>query len=259
VLLTAAYLQLGYAATNCFSVVDQRNSFSPIKEETSMSIINRQTLHLDFLLAIKGAISLFRDPTQTESVYDIEDGLRNTKATQLALEFVKSDPTVDRIITERYTPPPVDIDALFALPPDSLGHIYAAYIKKSNFDPNFYRKIEVNDDISYMLFRLRQTHDIWHIVAGFNTDVAGELGLKAFELAQTHRTMSLILLAGGLLSTLSKSPADLDNVLECIALGYRSGTKAQPLLAQKWEEQWSKPLSNWREELGIEATKTYNP
>jgi hypothetical protein len=33
-----------------------------------MAMVNRQTLHLDFLLAIKGAISLFRDPTQTESV-----------------------------------------------------------------------------------------------------------------------------------------------------------------------------------------------
>jgi ubiquinone biosynthesis protein COQ4 len=204
-----------------------------------MAIFNRQTLHLDFFQAIKGAIYLFRDPTQTESVYDIEDGLRNTKATQLALEFVKSDPDVNRIITERYLPPPVDIEALFALPADSLGHVYAAYIKNSNFDPNFYRKIEVDDDISYMLLRLRQTHDLWHIVAGFGTDVAGELGLKAFELAQTHRTMSAILLAGGLLSTLSKSPADLDKVLECIALGYRSGMKAQPFLAQKWEEQWA--------------------
>jgi ubiquinone biosynthesis protein COQ4 len=220
-----------------------------------MAIFNRQTLHLDFLLAIKGAISLFRDPTQTESVYDIEDGLRNTKATQLALEFVKSDPDVDRIITERYLPPPVDIEALFALPADSLGHVYAAYIKNSNFDPNFYRKIEVDDDISYMLLRLRQTHDLWHIVAGFSTDVAGELGLKAFELAQTHRTMSAILLAGGLLSTLSKSPADLDKVLECIALGYRSGMKARPFLAQKWEEQWSKPLNDWRKELGITIAK----
>jgi ubiquinone biosynthesis protein COQ4 len=229
------------------------------KEENYMAIVNRKTLHLDFLLAIKGAISLFRDPTQTESVYDIEDGLRNTKATQLALEFVKSDPAVDRIITERYTPPPVDIDALFSLPTDSLGHIYAAYIKESNFDPNFYRKVEVNDDISYMFLRLRQTHDIWHIVARFGTDVAGELGLKSFELAQTHRTMSLILLTGGLLSILTKSPADLNSVLECVALGYRSGAKAQPLLAQKWEEQWSKPLSDWRAELGIEATKVYIP
>jgi ubiquinone biosynthesis protein COQ4 len=220
-----------------------------------MAIINRQLLQLDFLQAVKGAISLFRDPTKTESVYDIEDGLRNTKATQLALEFVKTDPEVDQIISERYMPPSVDIDALLALPIDSLGHTYATYINNFNFDPNFYRKVEVNDDISYMFLRMRQTHDIWHIVAGFGTDIAGELGLKSFELAQTHRTMSLILLAGGLLSTLSKSPADLDNLLNCVARGYYSGVKAKPFLAQKWEEQWSKPLLGWREELGLNVSQ----
>lgn len=221
--------------------------------------IGRAMLHLDFLMAIKGAISLFRDPTQTESVYDIEDGLRNTKATQLALEFVKSDPTVAQIISERYTPPHLDLDSLLALPTDSIGYAYATYIKESNFDPNFYRNIEVQDDISYVMLRLRQTHDIWHIVGGFGTDVAGELGLKSFELAQTHRTMSLILLTGGLLSTLTKSPADLDRMLECVALGYRSGAKAKPLLAQKWEQQWSKSLADWRKELGVEVTKVYIP
>ncbi len=224
-----------------------------------MAIMSKQMLHLDFLLAIKGVISLLRDPTKTESVYDIEDGLRNTKATQLAVEFVKSDPKVAQLIAERYVPPHLDMDALLALPAGSLGHIYATYIQESGFDPNFYRKIEVQDEISYVLLRLRQTHDIWHIVTGFDTNVAGELGLKSFELAQTRRTMAFILLTGGLLSVLSKSPADLDVLLECIALGYRSGAKARPLLAQKWEEQWSKPVSEWRQELGIEVAKKYIP
>jgi ubiquinone biosynthesis protein COQ4 len=224
-----------------------------------MTKIGKQILYLDFLQAIKGAISLFRDPTRTESVYDIEDGLRHTKATQLAIEFIKSDPAVAGIIAERYLPPPVDLDALFALPADSLGHVYAAYIQDSNFDPNFYRKVEVTDDISYVFLRLRQTHDLWHIVAGFDTDVAGELGLKAFELAQTHRTMSLILLAGGLLSTLSKSPADLDRTLDCVARGYRRGAKARRLLSTKWEEQWQKSLNDWRTELSIEITNVYIP
>jgi ubiquinone biosynthesis protein COQ4 len=40
-----------------------------------------------------------------------------------------------------------------------------------------------------------------------------------------------------------------------MALGYRSGMKARPFLAQKWEEQWSKPLNDWREELGIIIAK----
>lgn len=224
-----------------------------------MATMHRQILHLDFFQAIRGAISLFRDPTRTESVYDIEDGLRHTKATQLAVEYLKSDPAVDRIIAERYLAPHLDLDSLFALPADSLGHTYAAYIKESNFEPNFYRKVEVTDDTSYIFLRLRQTHDIWHIVTGFSTDVAGELGLKAFELAQTHRTMSLILLAGGLLSILSKSPADLDRTLECVAIGYRSGAKSRRLLSQKWEEQWSKSVSDWRKELGIEVTNVYVP
>jgi ubiquinone biosynthesis protein COQ4 len=224
-----------------------------------MAIINRQMLHLDFLLAIKGAISLFRDSTKTESVYDIEDGLRNTKATKLALEFVKTDPDVAQLIAERYTPPHLDMNSLQNLPADSLGKVYATYIQESGFDPNFYRQIEVKDDVSYVMLRMRQTHDIWHLVTGFETNVAGELGLKSFELAQTRRTMALILLSGGLLSILSKSPAHLDRVLECIALGYRSGKKAKPLLAQKWEEQWSKSVNDWRKELEIEVTKEYIP
>ncbi len=31
------------------------------------------------------------------------------------------------------------------------------------------------------------------------------------------------------------------------------GLKAKPLLAQKWEEHWDKPLLEWRTELGIDS------
>ena len=67
-------------------------------------------------------------------------------------------------------------------------------------------QIAVQDDASYILLRLRQTHDIWHLITGFGTDVAGELGLKAFELAQTRRPMALVLLTFGLLKALIKTP-----------------------------------------------------
>jgi ubiquinone biosynthesis protein COQ4 len=214
-------------------------------------------LNIDFLTTLKGAVVLLRDPSQTESVYDVEDGLRHSKATQQAVEFVKSNPEVAQLIAERYTPPKVDIAALLNLPEDSLGYTYASYIQESGFDPNFYRQIEVEDDVSYVLLRMRQTHDIWHIVAGFTTDVTGELGLKAFELAQTRRTMAAVLLAGGLLSTLFKSPESIDRLLDRIAVGYRMGAKTLPFLAQKWEENWGKPLAAWRDELGVEITPTY--
>lgn len=215
--------------------------------------------NLDFLSTLKGVVTLLRDTAQTESVYDVEDGLRHTKATKLAVEYVKSKPNVAALFQERYLAPAVNLEDLLRLPTESLGYSYAIYIKDSGFDPNFYRLLKVEDDISYFLLRMRQTHDIWHIVAGFSTDVFGELGLKAFELAQTHRTMSAVLIAGGLLSTLFKHPEDLDKLLEHIAIGYRLGAKAKPFFAKKWEENWERPLLEWRQELGIEPTKEYIP
>jgi ubiquinone biosynthesis protein COQ4 len=213
--------------------------------------LDLHSLNLEFLSTIKGAVSLLRDPSATESVYDVEDGLRHTKATLLAAEYVKRQPGVLALVQERYLAPVPDLDRLQLCPPDSLGFAYAKYITESGFDPNFYRTVPIEDDVSYIFMRLRQTHDIWHLVAGFKTDVPGELGLKAFELAQTHRTMAAILLAGGLLSTLLKAPEQLDILLDNIATGYRLGTQAQPFLAQKWEQHWEKPLTQWRTELGI--------
>lgn len=207
----------------------------------------------------KGIVSLFREPGNLDYVYDIEDGLRNTKATLVAMEFMKSQPGVAQLIQERYLAPTPDIESLLKYPENTLGYAYASYIKTAGFDPNFYRNVKVEDEISYILLRIRQTHDIWHIVTGFGTDELGELGLKAFELAQTRRNLAVVLVGGALLVTLIKSPEFLPNLLDKIAVGYRMGSKAKPLLAQKWEEHWDKPISEWRTELGIEPMSVYIP
>lgn len=216
-------------------------------------------LNLDFLLTLKAFVTLMRDPAQTNSVFDIEDGLRHAKAAQLATAYAKAQPGVAELFAERYLAPTPDVEALLQLPDDSLGYAYATYLREAGFDPAFYRSVAVNDDVTYLFMRMRQTHDIWHVVTGFGFDVPGELGLKAFELAQVHRTLAGMLLAGGLLRTLLKAPEELDALLEHIAIGYRMGAKAQPLLAQKWEDHWEKPLAQWRSELNVQPTTVYLP
>jgi ubiquinone biosynthesis protein COQ4 len=216
-------------------------------------------LNLDSLVTLKGVVGLIKDPEQTNSVFDVEDGLRHTKGAQAAAEFAKSKPGIAEIFAERYLAPPPDIDAMLKLPPDSLGYAYASYITKSGFDPNFYRKEKVEDDVTYMFMRMRQTHDIWHVVGGFGTDINAEIGLKAFEIAQVRRPLAAILVAGGLLRTVFKVPENLDGLLEQIAIGYRMGAKAKPFLAQKWEEHWEKPLAEWRSELNVEPMTQYVP
>lgn len=216
-------------------------------------------LNLEFLTTLKGFISIIKDPGQTESVFDIVEGMRNTEASKLAVEYVKSQPEVAQIVEERYLSPTPNLDELMQLPQGSLGYEYAAALKAAGFDPDFYRKIEVTDDLSYIMLRVRQSHDIWHTITGFSTDVPGELGLQAFSLAQTHLPLPIILIAGGLLKSLLKSPSELEKLLDRIAVGYRMGRKAKPFLGQKWEENWEKPVSEWRAELGVEPTPVYVP
>ncbi|MEM7555757.1 MAG: Coq4 family protein [Cyanobacteria bacterium P01_A01_bin.84] len=224
-----------------------------------MSLLTLPRLNLEFITTLKGCVSLIRDPSQTESVFDIVEGMRNTNASKFALKYIQSHPEVDKIIQERHIPDIPNIEALLKYPQTSLGYTYASYIKESNFQADFYRKLKVKDDISYVLLRMRQSHDIWHIVTGFGTDSIGELGLQAFSLAQTRLPLPVILLAGGLVRTLLKSPETLGNLLEQIAIGYRMGAKAKPFLAQKWEENWNKPLDEIRKELNVELVETYIP
>ncbi|MCC5636795.1 hypothetical protein LC593_13155 [Nostoc sp. CHAB 5844] len=218
-----------------------------------MLLVERhQRLSADFKVILKALVTLYRDPANLNYVYDVEDGLRYSKAAVSAVNWLKTQPEIEQLIQERYIAPHPDVEKLLQYPETSLGYAYASYIKKNGFDPGFYRQIKIEDDISYLTLRIRQTHDIWHIVTGFKTDVLGEIGLKAFEMVQTRRNLAFVLVGGSLLGTLVKSPDQLPNLLKQITLGYQMGSIAKPLLAQKWEEHWDKSLSEWRNELGIQ-------
>ncbi|MBE9208625.1 hypothetical protein IQ244_19200 [Nostoc sp. LEGE 06077] len=211
-----------------------------------------QRLSADFKVILKALVNLYRDPTNLDYVYDIEDGLHDSKAAKSSVNWLKTQSAIEQLIQERYIAPHPDIEKLLQYPETSLGYAYASYIQKNGFDPGFYRPIKVEDDISYLTLRMRQTHDIWHVVTGFKTDGLGEIGLKAFEMAQTRRNLAFVLVGVSLLGTLVKSPDQLPNLLEQITLGYKMGSTAKPLLTQKWEEHWDKPLSEWRDKLDIQ-------
>jgi ubiquinone biosynthesis protein Coq4 len=216
-------------------------------------------LRLDFLKTLKGAVTLALDPSRADATPDIEDGMIKLKATQLAIDYVKTVPGIVEIVQERYLAPPPDLASLAKLPSGSLGQCFAEYIEQTGFDPNYYRALPITDDTSYILTRLRQTHDIWHLVTGLGSNVNGELGLQAFCLAQIRIPLPILLIAGGLLRTLFTAPDELGLLLEQIAIGYRLGAKAKPFLAQKWEDNWHRPLAQLREELNVVVVDEYVP
>ncbi|MGD0345403.1 MAG: Coq4 family protein [Terracidiphilus sp.] len=220
------------------------------------------TLHshrnqIQYLETIRGLTTMIRDPGHTESVFDIEDGLQNLEAYKLAVEYVRNDPAMAQLMKERYLRHGAhDLDALLKLPETTLGYRFARHLRDRGFDPDYFRVREVHTDLDYVLMRLRQTHDIWHVVTGFDTEPIGELGIKAVELAQTRRPMAAVVAAGGVLRFLYKDPEHLGEVLGAVSEGYQMGIKAKLLLAQKWEDHWERPLEEWRAMLNVTPAGT---
>lgn len=204
------------------------------------------------LQTASGFVALATNPGQTEAVFDMADGLRQTGLYQQLIEHVHAQPAVSQMIQERHFAPPPDLEQLLHCPSGSLGYHYATAMKQSGLQPDFYRKLTVEDDYSYIALRMRQTHDIWHIITGFGTDFAGELGLQAFTLAQTRSPLAVTIVAASMMYAL-KSASPLSPVVERLHQGWQMGEKALPFLAQKWEEHWEKPLAEWRADLNVEA------
>lgn len=146
----------------------------------------------------------------------------------------------------------IDLDALAALPEGTLGHAYARFLRSRGLTPAVFDAppAEVTDPrMQYVVQRLRQTHDLWHVVTGHDTDPASEVALQAFTFAQVRAPSSAILATVGTLRALRQKPGVARDVLAALRLGRR----AEPLPVFPWEDHWATPLVEVRRMLGIPA------
>jgi ubiquinone biosynthesis protein Coq4 len=174
------------------------------------------------LKAVRGFIAFASNPNQTEAVFDMADGLRPTDLYQQFIEYAHSQPAVAQIIQERYFAPTADLEQLLNYPQGSLGYHYAAEMKRAGLQPGFYRNIAIEYDYSYIAMRMRQTHDVWHIITGFGTDLAGEVGLQAFSLAQLRSPLAVAIMAAAIAYSL-KSSSPLSPLVESMQQGWEWG------------------------------------
>ncbi|WNZ23104.1 ubiquinone biosynthesis protein [Leptolyngbya sp. NK1-12] len=179
-------------------------------------------------------------------------------AYQLAVdELQQNDSAARTIIQERYSAPIPPLELLLDLPRNSLGYTYATSLQAAGLqpldvDPSLFSWERVDSDVSYVEYRYQITHDLWHVVTGFDTSPLGELGLQAFYLAQFRLPSALVALVGGLVGFMVSSPEALPILIATIEQGWQMGKNAKQLIAQKWEEEWEKPVSQWQEELKIQ-------
>ncbi|NJO44544.1 MAG: ubiquinone biosynthesis protein [Oscillatoriales cyanobacterium RM2_1_1] len=185
------------------------------------------------------------------------DALMETPSYDLAAEDLKCHPGCAALIHDRYIPSAYDLDQLLAYPQNTLGYSYASTLETTGLDPNLHAGMGAESDAQYVELRLSQTHDIWHIVTGFDTSVMGEIGLQAFHLSQFPYPLATMLIANSLISTTLLTPQELPQLLEAIALGWQMGKTAKPLLSQKREEGWDQTLVQWQTALHLQPIQQW--
>lgn len=109
---------------------------------------------------------------------------------------------------------------------------------------------------SWVRAHLFETHDLWHVATGFDTDVAGEVGLQAFYLAQFPTRLATMLIAIVFINTLIYGFEDRAARMDSIVRGWTLGRTAGSLIGVRWNDLWEVPLDDVRAQLGVAGEPT---
>lgn len=199
------------------------------------------------------AVRLVRDPTRLEEIFKIADAVESPEvARQFEDEFRKT-PEYAKALVERPRVGAVVLSELAQLPEGTLGRAYAEFMLTNQLDPEDIEINEIRSDFDYIRAHFRETHDLWHVVTGFHTDVASELGLQAFHLAHFGAPLSLMLLGLGMINTMLFEMHDRDARMNAIVRGWVLGKRSRPLFGYRWRENFNRSLVEVQRELGIDA------
>lgn len=147
----------------------------------------------------------------------------------------------------------LDLTALRALPPGTLGRAYTDHLARHDLDPDaLTTPVTRSDDAlaNYLLERVRQTHDIWHTLLGLGTAGHEEVLVHAFQWPQLRMPYSaLVVVFGALKHMLGEARFAL--LRHALRDAHAAGSRAAPLLAVHWERHWSATLDDLRARLQI--------
>lgn len=139
----------------------------------------------------------------------------------------------------------IDLGELAQTPPDTLGGSYARHMIGLGLYPAAF--LTADDD--WLEQRMAIGHDIFHVIAGYDTSPVGEFGVAAFMLVQYQDLLNVFVLSFVPLSV--TNPLWTWPLLHALVRGFCMGRTSQPVVAYAVEDNWTKPLRVVRQELGI--------
>jgi ubiquinone biosynthesis protein COQ4 len=152
--------------------------------------------------------------------------------------------------------PEQDLAALRVLPNGTLGREYARHLDANGIEPLVISPaIKARFHNNPYALRYATTHDLHHVLSGFDTGLAGEAGAAAFNVGQASAPVGrgmlwVVRIFYGLLS-----PTQARRIWHNIRVGLEMGRKAKLVIAEPIESRFAEPLERVRADLGIPDPK----
>ena len=227
---------------------------------------DRKPMRFDWLSGWKHFRLLGRDKERTSDAFRVYDALPWVGVSDAACAFLAT--SHGRAIYDSELSLSDILDdhaALRRLPMGSLGQEYCDFMERNGltaaaliaeFEEARGDGQRIDDRVEWYLDRLRDTHDLLHVLTGFGRDVLGEQCVLAFVFKQRPSIGHLFLSYAGAALTRLDSPWKVP-VLRAVIEARRIGKSCLPVAEQPIRELLAMPTGDVRARLGIRPARLY--
>jgi ubiquinone biosynthesis protein COQ4 len=224
-----------------------------------------ETTRLQPIRAFKAVSRLMADKEDTAAVFDLMRALAG-KALPNGYARLLKTPRGGRIAYERdeLNDRLMDRAWLESFAPGTVGAAYLAHMDERGFTADGLKEIseqtldsqvEAAHPLTWYGRRLRDVHDIWHVLTGYRTDALGEACLVAFSYQQTRSLgFAVIALAAG--NKFGKT-RNGQPYRAAIRQAWNNGKAAAWLPELDYPELFAEDLEAARARLGIRPPTVY--
>ena len=218
----------------------------------------------DWGRALTALRRLLNDKEDTFQVFEIMRSLSGRSAPDGYQRLLKT-PQGGRLAYERVELVQRLMDRAWveSFAPGTVGAAYAEFTARENLSAEGLAEesrkgmaagaIEIAHPYAWFGRRIRDSHDLWHILTGYGRDGLGEACLVAFSYAQTG-SLGWAFIAMGAMARAGNTGLP---VRRAIIEGYQRGRAAAWLPGEDYERLMAEPLEAARARLGLVPAKLY--
>lgn len=220
--------------------------------------------YIDLPAAGRAIAKLLNDKEDTKAVFEIMRALSgatiskgykkllgSVEGGKIALDAQELQPLLD------------DHETMAALPAGSVGRAYLDFVQGRKISAQGLAdesrktgdEIDAAHPYAWYARRMRDVHDLWHVLSGYETDALGEVCVVAFSYAQTKSAGFALIAAAGSNELQRLLPGH--RVRRAAWQAYMNGRRAAWLPVVDYPALLGEPLISARQRLNVAAPTHY--